>query len=74
MRQRSHCADADPTRWLAAGIDLAHAMLSRFPRQPPTPASPSGLRPPPDTVSALPTALPSALGPIAAIQAKPKSP
>jgi hypothetical protein len=74
MRRRLHCADADPIGWLAAGIDLAHAMLSRRRRQPPTPASPSRLRPPPVTVSTRPTALPSALGPIHGIRAKPKSP
>jgi hypothetical protein len=74
MRRRSHCADADPIRWLAAGIDPLHAMPFGRRRQPPRVASPSRLRPPPVTVSARPTALPSALGPIPGIPAKPKSP
>jgi hypothetical protein len=74
MRPQPHRNDADPIGWLAAGTDLAHAMLSRRLRQPPTLASPSRLRPPPDTVSARPTALPSALGPIVGIREKPKSP
>ena len=50
MRRRSHCADADPIGWLAAGIDPARAMLSRHIRRPPRVGPPSRLAPPPDTV------------------------
>jgi len=74
MRRRSHCADADPIRWLAAGIDPAHSMLSRRLRQPPRAASPSRLAPPPDSVSARPASLSSAPPPIAGIPTTLKSP
>ena len=74
MRRRSHCNDADPIGWLAAGIDLAHAMLSHRIRRAPRVGSPSRLGTLPDAVSAQPTLLPSALRPVAGIRAKPKSP
>jgi hypothetical protein len=74
MTRPAHCPDADPIRWLAAGIDRAHAMLSRHLRQPPKVASATPLRSPLDTVSAWPTSLPSALGPSDGIRANPKSP
>src|SRR5262245_32172997 len=74
MRRRPHCKDADPIGWLAAGIDLARAMLPPRIRRPPTVAPPSRPGPLPGAVSARPTALPSALGPIPGIRANPKSP
>jgi hypothetical protein len=74
MRRRLPCADADPIRWLAAGIDLAHSMLSRRRRQPPKAASPNRLGPPSDSVSVRPTSLPSVLRAIVGIREKPKSP
>jgi hypothetical protein len=74
MRRRPHCADADPIRWLAAGIDLAHAMLSHRIRRPPRMGSQSRLGPLTDAVSARQMSLPSAPRPIAGIRAKPESP
>lgn len=74
MRRRSHRADADPIRWLAAGIDPAHSMLSGRRSALPKVASPTRLGPPLDSASARPTSLPSASSPIAGTRAKPKSP
>jgi hypothetical protein len=74
MRRRAHCTDADPTDWLAAGIDLARAMLSHRIRRPPGVGPPSRLGPLPDAATARPTFLPSAPRPIAGIRPKPNSP
>jgi hypothetical protein len=74
MRRRLRCDDADPIRWLAAGIDLAHAMLCRRIRRPPTVGPPSRLGPVLGAVSARLTSLPSAPRPIAGIRPRPKSP
>jgi len=74
MRRLSHCAHADPIRWLAAGIDPTHSMLSSRLSQPPRVASPNRLAAPPDSVSARPTSLSSAPRPIAGIRTTLKSP
>jgi hypothetical protein len=74
MRRQPHCNDADPIGWLAAGIDLARAMLSRRIRRPPTVGPPSRLGLLPRAVSARLTTLPSAPRPIAGIRPKPQSP
>jgi hypothetical protein len=74
MRRRTHCADADPIRWLAAGIDPTHATPSGRRSQQPNVTSPSRLGSHLDTVWARPTSLPSAPRPIVGTRAKPKSP
>jgi hypothetical protein len=74
MRRRPHCNDADPIGWLAAGIDLARAMLLRRIRRPPRVGPPSRPGPIPHSVSARPTLLPPAPRLIVGIRPKPKSP